>query len=136
MKLNIQLFGGRGASSGVSVSGKIYGSEFHTLLKKSNIKFIKYNESNEAKAPLETMTKGRVYVTVGKNDELRYITYYSDDGKRKKQIDLNRSHKNIKGTHTHEGYIHDENGTHNLTSQEKRMVDYVNKIWYNQEAKK
>ena len=33
--------GGRGASSGMSVSGKPYGSEFRTLLKAGNIKFVK-----------------------------------------------------------------------------------------------
>ena len=32
--------GGRGASSGMSVKGKPYGSEFKTIIKESNIKFV------------------------------------------------------------------------------------------------
>ena len=51
--------GGRGASSGISKKGKIYGSEYHTILKSGNIKFVKYNEGNTT-APMETMTKGRI----------------------------------------------------------------------------
>lgn len=32
--------GGRGASSGLSVKGKPYGSEYHSVLKAGNIKFV------------------------------------------------------------------------------------------------
>lgn len=62
--------GGRGASSGMSEKGKPYGSEFRTLLKAGNVKFVKQNAALNAKDPLETMTKGRVYATInddGKN---------------------------------------------------------------------
>ena len=52
--------GGRGAASGISDKGKKYGTEFSSLLKVSNVKFVRYNESNNAKDPLETMTKGRI----------------------------------------------------------------------------
>lgn len=37
--------GGRGASSGTSLSGRKYGTEYHTVLKSGNIKFLKYNDS-------------------------------------------------------------------------------------------
>lgn len=60
--------GGRGASSGISVSGKKYGTEYETLLAVSNIKFVKRLD-NSQNAPLETMTRGRVYVTIGANNE-------------------------------------------------------------------
>ena len=50
--------GGRGASSGISESGRKYGTEFTTLLQEGNIKFVKYNDANNAKDPLETMTRG------------------------------------------------------------------------------
>ena len=33
--------GGRGASSGISVKGKKYGSQYRTLLTVGNVKFIK-----------------------------------------------------------------------------------------------
>ena len=51
--------GGRGSSSGVSVKGKPYGSEYTTVLKDGNIKFLEVN-SGSATPPMETMTKGRV----------------------------------------------------------------------------
>lgn len=48
--------GGRGASSGISVSGKVYGSEYHSILKDGNIKFVVANEGSVT-APMETMIK-------------------------------------------------------------------------------
>ena len=70
--------GGRGASSGVSNKGHKYGTEYRTLLKSGNIKFVKSNESGSTKTPMETMTKGRVYVTVNNKNELTAITYYNN----------------------------------------------------------
>lgn len=128
--------GGRGASSGTSEKGKKYGTEYSTIYQSGNIKFVKYNDSNSAKTPMETMTKGRVYVTVNNKDELSSITYYDDSGKRKKQIDLRHPHKKIKGKHTHHGYEHDEKGTTKLDNKEKRMVERVEKIWLNRNRKK
>lgn len=131
--------GGRGASSGISNKGHKYGTEYRTLLKSGNIKFVKSNESGSTKTPMETMTKGRVYVTVNNKDELTAITYYDNDGKRNRQIDLQKAHKGIK-PHTHHGYEHNENdnkkGASKLTTKEKRMVDRINKIWYNNKSKK
>lgn len=68
--------GGRGASSGISDKGILYGKEYSTVLKSGNIKFIKKNEGS-ATAPLETMTKGRVYVIIGSDNRPRYITYHN-----------------------------------------------------------
>ncbi|MCM1154244.1 MAG: hypothetical protein NC392_02685 [Roseburia sp.] len=127
--------GGRGASSGISDKGKKYGTEFSTLLKVGNIKFVKYNESSNAKDPLETMTKGRVYVTINDKNEINFINYYDSSGKRVKSINLLHDHKEIKGEHTHLGYYHDENGTRHLTVQEKKLVELVKKKWYNRKSK-
>ena len=80
--------GGRGASSGISVDGKKYGTEFRSVYESGNIKFIKYNDSSATKAPLETMTKGRVYATTSERDEVKYITYYDKNNLRFKQIDV------------------------------------------------
>jgi len=48
------------------------------------------------------------------------------------------AHK-IKGVpiipHTHEGYVHDENGTRNLTTKEKKMVDRIINMWNNRVSK-
>lgn len=131
--------GGRGASSGISDKGKKYGTEFSPLLKVSNIKFVKYNDSKSAKTPQETMTKGRVYVTVNDKNELSSITYYDTSGKRTKSIDLMHSHNDMKGNHTHHGYFHSENdsskGAANLTIEEKKMVEFVKKTWLNRKRK-
>ena len=53
--------GSRGASSGISIKGKIYGTEYTTLLQHDNIKFVRYNHSTQATAPMETMVQGRIY---------------------------------------------------------------------------
>lgn len=127
--------GGRGASSGVSVKGKPYGSEFRTLLQADNVKFVKQNAAMNAKDPLETMTKGRIYATINDEDKINAISYYGDDGKRIKTINLLHSHKQFTGEHTHIGYYHDEGGTRGLTDEEKKLVAFVKKAWYNRHSK-
>lgn len=129
--------GGRGASGGMSVKGKPYGSEFRTLLKAGNIKFVKAVDGAQ-KTPMETMTRGRIYVTLNKNNNIKSITYYDVENKRTKQIDLDRPHDKV-SPHTHHGYIHNENnstkGYANLTTEEKKMVARVKRIWYNRRSK-
>lgn len=126
--------GGRGSSSGVSNKGRKYGTEFSSLLKSGNIKFVRYNDSKAATTPMETMTKGRVYVTVTDDNRIKAITYYDTNGLRTKQIDLDKPHHGMQ-PHTHHGYNHSENdspkGAANLTTEEKAMVDSVTKMWYN-----
>lgn len=135
--------GGRGASSGISIKGKKYGTEYHTVrekdsngkmhfLKTGNIKFILQNQSRLAKTPMETMTRGRVYVLVVKNKKqtkLKSINYYDTNLKRNRQIDLDHFH------HAHIGYEHDENGTRRLTIKEKKLVAFIRKTWDNWIAK-
>lgn len=101
--------GGRGANSGMSEKGKRYGTEYQTALKTSNIKFVKRND-NSASAPLETTTKGRVYVTVAGDNLLNAVSYYDTTNKRLRTIELSHSH-NGKKPHTHHGYIHNENSS-------------------------
>ena len=129
--------GGRGASSGMSAKGKPYGSEFKTIIKEGNIKFVKAVDGAQ-KTPMETMTSGRVYVTLNKSDNIKAITYYDTKNKRIKQIDIDRPHDKV-SPHTHHGYIHNENdgakGYANLTPTEKKMVERVKKIWYNRHSK-
>lgn len=123
--------GGRGSSSGVSVKGKSYGSEYKSLLTYGNIKFVVPIEGSTT-APMETMTKNRVYVTLDKTGEPKFISYYDSENKRKKQIDLQHLHKGVK-PHTHHGYEHNENdsakGAANLTTKERKMVDKVDEVW-------
>ena len=129
--------GGRGASSGVSNKGKKYGTEYKTLLKESNIKFVTKNSSN-SEVLMETMTKGRVYATVNNKNELSSIIYFDNSNKRKKQIDLLKKHRELK-PHTHHGYLHNEKdspkGASKLTDKEIKMVAKINKLWYNKYSK-
>ncbi len=137
IKINIQRFGGRGASSGMSVKGKLYGTEYRSLLTVGNIKFIKKNDGNVT-APLETMTKGRVYVTLNNDNKPKFISYYDASNKRSKTIDLDKPHSGI-SPHVHHGYEHNERdnskGATGLTVKEHKMVDNVKKIWYNKKNK-
>lgn len=124
--------GGRGSSSGISDKGNHYGSQYRTVLKSGNIKFVEAND-RYSESLFETQTKGRVYAVVGGNDILKVI-YYDDQKKRTKQIDLNHVHKGMK-PHAHHGYNHNENdsikGASNLTTAEKAMIERVSRIWYN-----
>ena len=130
--------GSRGASSGIAKNGKKYGEEFDAVYQSGNIKFVRYNGSTAAKSPQETMTKGRVYVTIATRNGVetpKYITYYDKNNKRYKQIDIEGIPHVVNGQktlpHTHKGYEHDEKGTFVLTPREEKMVERVLKIWKN-----
>lgn len=136
LKADLQYFGGRGASSGRTYFYKgewhVYGSEYHTILKESNIKFV-VGKNDSATAPRETKTEGRIYVTVNKKNELKYITFYDKSGKKSKQVDLSGNAHIINGKktlpHTHRGYNHED--VRNVTASEKAMVEKVKRIWNN-----
>lgn len=123
--------GGRGSSTGIGVNGKPYGTEYKSLLTSGNIKFV-VRRDNSASAPMETMTRNRVYVTLSPQGEPKCISYYDRDNKRKKQIDLDKPHQDVL-PHTHHGYLHRENdsakGFAHLTPKEEAMVTRITKIW-------
>jgi len=129
LQINIQNFGGRGASSEISDKGVPYGREYTSVLTSGNIKFVKKNDES-ASSPLETMTKGRVYVTVTQDDKLKSITYYDNRNKRFKQIDLDHYHKingSLEKPHTQYGYYHNGKAIISQTKEQK-MIDRVIKI--------
>ncbi|MCD8368269.1 MAG: hypothetical protein LUC48_09655 [Clostridiales bacterium] len=120
--------GGRGAASG---NGKHpYGTEFQSLLEYENIKFVKQTSGRNAKDPLETQTKGRVYVTVNARGELNSINFYDDSGRREKSINLS-GHGEGKDIHVHLGYYHSENGERPPNPSEIAIVEKIRRIWYN-----
>lgn len=126
--------GGRGAASGASKSGRKYGTEYTTVYQSGNIKFVVSNSGSNT-APMETMSSGRIYVTVDKNtNQPKFISFYDENNKRSKQIDLQHYHK-IDGVpekpHVHKGYEHNENGDFKLSETERKMVDSIMKTWYN-----
>ena len=98
--------GSRGASSGIAKNGKRYGTEYRTLLQDGNIKFVQYKDSKQATAPMETMSQGRIYVTINRNNKIKSITFYDKSNKREAQIDIvGRPHTiNGKKRHTHIHY--------------------------------
>lgn len=128
--------GGRGASSGMSDKGNEYGTQYHTVLEVSNIKFVEKNARN-SEGLLETRTPGRVYVTVGGKDLLQVI-YFDNNLKRSKTIDLSHSHEGMQ-PHVHHGYEHSEVDTANgvkkgatqLTTHERALLDKVYQLWHN-----
>lgn len=124
--------GGRGAASGISDKGKPYGSEYRTIYQSGNIKFVKPNEGATT-APMETMSKGRIYVTLDQRNEPKHISFYDKNNKRYKQIDLTHTHF-IDGEptvpHTHKGYFHNENGDVKPSTAEEKIIEKVKKKWY------
>lgn len=67
---------------GISDKGRKYGTEYHSVLVKDNIKFVKYNFGNTT-VPLETMSadKRRIYATINNQGKVKFITGYSKNGK-------------------------------------------------------
>ncbi|GGE26369.1 hypothetical protein [Streptococcus himalayensis] len=130
--------GGRGASSGMSKQGKKYGTEYETLHIDGNIKFVRYKGGN-AKTPMETMTKGRIYGTISETGALKSLTFYDSSNKRNKQIDLEGRVHLVNGIrtlpHTHKGYNHDELGTTGLSKKDIRIVVKAVNSWYNRGKK-
>ena len=132
--------GGRGSSSGVSASGKPYGSEYTTVHQDGNIKFVTAN-AGATKAPDETMTKGRVYATVNeKTQKVQYITYYDKSNKKYKQIDLEGPAHVIEGEkvipHTHLGNDHSGANSRKPNAKEQKMIGRVKKSWDEYKKKK
>lgn len=135
--------GGRGASSGTRYyhNGQrwlSYGDEFESIHVAGNIKFVENKIDANTKAPKETRTQGRIYVTVNKKEDVpQYITYYDKKGKKFKQLDINQHYRHKKPTkdgievldkkHRHFGYEHNEKGDGNLSTRERRMVASV--LW-------
>ena len=126
--------GGRGASSGTSAKGKAYGSQYRTVLKSGDIKFVTKN-ARDSETLMETMTRGRIYVHVEGND-LKSVVYFDNDGRRSKQIDLGHAH-NGKQPHTHLGYEFPKGGhaAIGLSAKERQMVERVIGIWENRAGK-
>ena len=131
--------GSRGASSGIAKNGKRYGTEYRTIYQSGNIKFVMKNQGR-ATAPMETMTRGRVYATVNTQDQIKHITYYDKHNKRYKQIDVEGPGHIVNGAkiipHTHKGYEHIEHGTRAPSQREWRMIERVRRTWYNYLSKR
>jgi hypothetical protein len=121
--------GGRGSAS--NLGKHPYRTEFKTALVAGNIKFVRSTSGQNAKDPLETQTKGRIYATINAQDEINAINFYDEHGKRYKSINLLHSHADIKGPHVHLGYFHNSGGTRKLNEEEEKIVAFAKSTWYN-----
>lgn len=121
----------------VSANEKTYGSQYRTVVKSGNIKIVEAREGSE-ESLLETMTRGRVYGLVNSKGNLGSIVYFGNDGRRVKRIDLDHSHRKMK-PHTQHGYLNEgydgRKGASKVTSEEKRMVERVKKLWETRDGK-
>lgn len=116
--------GGRGASSGfykLNGVGNAYGDEYASVIAPlGSMKFIARKDKRPLKAPDESMTPGRIYVTVRKSDGMIHsLAFIGKDGRKYKQIDT-RDHKGM-GSHVHE----DRSATdypRKLSRKERRLL--------------
>lgn len=132
-----KCLGGRGSASGISDKGRKYGTEYSTLLRSGNIKFIKYDLKKSATSPYETRPNNhRIYVTINNKNEPKYITMYKNDGRRLAQVDISgRAHyqdgKKYETPHIHVGYEHQGSYVRGLNFWEKGLLSKIRTIWYN-----
>lgn len=117
--------GGRGASSGASKSGRIYGTEYKTLAQFGSVKVVRLNGKGAVTAPMETVTRGRVYATVDGKGDIKHISFYDEYGERTKQIDVKGKPHNGLLPHVHVGYEHNEISDRDLTEKERSVVNDI-----------
>lgn len=132
--------GGRGAASGISDKGRKYGTEYHSVLKKDNIKFVKYNFGNTT-VPLETMSsdKRRIYATINNQEKVKFITGYSKNGQLAWQIDVSgKAHyvngERIETPHIHIGKDHVNTKVKTLNKRYRKILHKVQEAWYNRDS--
>ncbi len=119
--------GGRGAASGIGKNP--YGSQYHTLYKYENIRFVS-NSVKNYEPLMESKTDGRVYVQIGGKDIVR-IVFIGEGHKRNKVIEQD---KRSKGWHVHHGFLHTENSEKEhepLSNRDKQYLEKVKMIWHN-----
>ncbi|PLS26025.1 hypothetical protein [Bifidobacterium parmae] len=120
--------GGRGSSSGVGANGAPYGTEYLTLFQVDNIKFVERRDGKPVKAPIETMSKNRIYATIEpKSGQINSISIM-ENGKVRSQIDY-RDHGPFH-EHVHDwDYSGDKprrGAARPLTDSERRLFDKIN----------
>lgn len=119
--------GGRGASSGVSVKGNLYGTQNKTLFEKDGIKFV-VGVNNNSEAIVETMTPNRIYALVNRNNNnLKSILYFENGTNRTKRIDLDHFHDKTK-PHAHDGK-YEGSFRNKFTNEELAMIDKISGLW-------
>lgn len=118
--------GGRGSVSGESDNGVKYGTDYKTLFRVDNIKFVKPTRPGSTPVPLETMSAGRnrVYVLVNNSGVMKSITFYSKEGKLRRQIDFGHGHHGHGSPHVHTGF----GPTRRTVTPTKSDMAYIRKV--------
>ena len=110
MVINLQFFGGRGASSGISEKGNAYGTQYKILLEYENIKFVT-NAGKNYEALMETMTNGRTYVQIGGEEILR-IVQMDENNRRNRVIEFDKKNKQPSSVRSEGVDRDDDQGSH------------------------
>jgi hypothetical protein len=120
--------GGRGAASGVSNSGRRYGTEYRTIVELDSIKVARRN-SDPPVLPQETMSsaRGRVYAVGNRSGGLKAIGLYARDGRLRRQIDVDHTHSG-QSPHIHEGYGHSQRHVR-MTKSDWAYYRKVMRLW-------
>lgn len=119
---------GHSTDSGRNETREIIKREYETLAQFGEIKVVRSIDGT-VRAPMSAQTSGRIYATLDNSNNIKYITFYTLDGEKKKQIDVTgQPHNGIDTPHTHEGLNHDT-GFHELTRKEKEKVEKVLSSW-------
>lgn len=127
--------GSNGARSGIRTNGRpyeyVYGEEFSSIGEPfGDVKFIKYNSSTDQFAtPMETRTPVRIYAAIDRDNEIKSIIFFDENGMRQRQMDLKGQPHDGMLPHTHYGYWHDENGTYQPTPEELALAEQLVNDW-------
>ena len=120
-----------------------YGDEYNTIVEFEdlNVKVITNKMKDGASFPLDTATPNRIYAIPYNNDpknELKSFAFYDKEGRRYKQIDKDNHKINGKkeNPHTHYGYYHNEKGDSKVNKKDLKMIEKIEKRWYNYLSKK
>lgn len=70
---------------------------YHTIMRYNNVRFVVQNEGSSIKLPEMSNSRWAVYATLGKNGEIKSVSFYNGSRKKYKEIDF----KNHKGMAPH-----------------------------------
>lgn len=72
---------------------------YHTIMRFNNIRFIVQNEGRSIKLPEVSNSKWAVYATLGKDGQIKTVSFYNGNRRKYKEVDI-IDHKGL-GTHVH-----------------------------------
>lgn len=115
-----------------------YGDEYRTEVefKDLNVKVIINKLEDTARFPQDSATPNRIYAIPLDNDPnkpLKSFAFYDEQGRKYKQIDR-QDHiidEERVNPHTHYGYYHNEGGDDFVSKDDLKLIEKIEKRWYN-----